>query len=219
MRRAERARLSFSLLAIVALGVPVACGGGTTTSAAPPPTAPTAAGDAGATAPAPNANAPGPLASVFTTDPSALATLLAQAAAAGSAWLGPAAGATPDAAEAGLRAAGAQYAPGLTPEGNVAKATLMEGGHASFSASLDPSKCYAIVAYGSGVTDVDVNLLVPPFYNLLAGQDGMTGAVAVIGASPSFVCPLVALPVPYKIDLYAKRGSGPVAAQLYSKPR
>lgn len=212
-----RARLGFSLLSLVAFGVPLACGSSsTTTSSAPPPTAP-----ATTTAPPPTA-APtaqaGPLASVFTTDPSALAALLASAAAAGSAWLGPAT-ATPDATEAGLRAAAAQYAPGMKPEGEVAKANLTETGHASFTASLDPSKCYAIVAYGSGLADLDVNLLMPPFYNLLAGQDGMTGGTAVIGASPAFICPLVALPVPYKIDLFAKKGGGPIAAQVYSKPK
>lgn len=214
----RRSPIGFSLLATIAFVVPLACGSGTTTTSTPPPVAPTAPLS---TAPPPTA-APtaqaGPLASVFTTDPNALASLLASAAAAGSAWLGPAA-ATPDATEAGLRAAAAQYAPGMKPEGEVAKANLTEGGHASFTASLDPSKCYAIVAYGNGVGDLDVNLLMPPFYNLLAGQDGMTGPNAVIGASPAFVCPLIALPVPYKIDLFAKKGGGPVAAQVYSKPK
>jgi hypothetical protein len=160
----------------------------------------------------------GPLGNVFTTDPNALATLLASAAAASSALLAPPA-ANPDAAETGLRAAAAQYAPGLTPEGEVAKATLAEGAHATFPVTLDPSKCYAIVASGAGLGDVDLSLLVPPFYNLLAAQDGMAGSAAVIGASPSFVCPMIALPVPYKVDILAKKGGGPIAAQLYSKKK
>jgi len=160
----------------------------------------------------------GSLGNVYTTEPNALASLLAAAAAAGSAWVGPAA-AIADRAEAGLRAAAAQYAPGMSPDGQVAKGNLSEGGHINFVVNLEPSKCYALVAYGAGVADLDVNLLAPPFYNMLAGQDGMAGPVAVIGAAPRPMCPIIPLAVPYKIDLHAKKGGGAVAAQLYSKPK
>src|SRR5262249_37507591 len=101
---------------------------------------------------------PAPLGSVYTTDPNALAGLLASAAAAGSAWLGPAA-AMADPAEAGLRMAATKYAAGMSPEGQIAKANLAEGGHVGFVTNMDSSHCYAIVAYGAGVTDMDVNLL------------------------------------------------------------
>lgn len=151
-------------------------------------------------------------------DPNALASLLAAAAAAGSAWLGPAA-AVADPAEAGLRAAALRYAPGMSPDGQVAKGNLSEGGHVGFIVNMEPTKCYAIVAYGVGVTDLDVNLLAPPLYNFLAGQDGMAGPTAVIGASPKPMCPLIPMTVPYKVDLHAKKGGGAVAAQLYSKPK
>jgi len=144
-------------------------------------------------------------AAVPTSDPNALASLLAAAAAAGSAWLGPAA-AIADPAEAGLRAAALKYAPGMSPDGQVAKGNLSEGGHVGFIVNMDPSKCYTIVAYGAGVTDLDVNLLAPPLYNFLAGQDGMTGPTAVIGASPKPMCPISPM----------TRGGG-VAAQLYSR--
>ena len=159
-----------------------------------------------------------PLGSVYTNDPNALAQLLAAAAAAGSAMLGPAA-AMADPAEAGLRTATAKYAPGMTAEGQVAKGNLSEGGHVGFVVNMDATKCYTVVAYGAGVTDLDVNLLAPPFYNVLAGQDGMAGPTAVIGAAPRPMCPLVPLAVPYKSDLYAKKGGGAVAAQVYSKPK
>jgi hypothetical protein len=159
-----------------------------------------------------------PLGSVYTTDPNALASLLAAAAAAGSAWLGPAA-AMADPAEAGLRAAAAQYAPGMSADGQVAKGNLAEGGHIDFVVNMEPTKCYAVVAYGAGVTDLDVNLLAPPLYNILAGQDGMAGPTAVVGAAPRPMCPILPVTVPYKIDLHAKKGGGLVAAQLYSKPK
>lgn len=159
-----------------------------------------------------------PLGGVYTTDPSAIVSLLAAAAAAGSAWLGPAA-AVADPAEAGLRAAAAEHAPGLSPDGQVAKGNLTEGGHIGFVVNMDPSKCYAIVAYGAGVGDLDATLLAPPLYNVIVGQDGMDGPAAVIGAAPRLMCPIVPVTVPYKVDLYAKRGGGMVAAQLYSKPK
>jgi hypothetical protein len=66
---------------------------------------------------------------------------------------------------------------------------------------------------------MDVNLLAPPLYNVLAGQDGMTGPSAVVGAAPKPMCPALPVGVPYKIDLHAKRGGGAVAAQVYSKPK
>ena len=213
-------------LALVAVAVPLACGGsnqdakasfgwssgtdaGAATSPSLPPTPPPSSAPA---------SAAGPLGTVYTADPNALAALLAAAAAAGSAWLGPG-GAAGDPAEAGLRATAAKYAAGMTPDGQVAKGTLTEGGHIDFVVNMDPTKCYAIVAYGAGVADLDINLLAPPFYTVLAGQDGMAGPAAVIGAAPRPMCPVIPVSVPYKIDLVAKKGAGQVAAQLFSKPR
>jgi hypothetical protein len=107
----------------------------------------------------------------------------------------------------------------MTPDNQVAKANLAEGGHSGFLVNMDGSHSYTVVAYGAGVADLDVSLLAPPLYNILAGQDGMAGPTAVIGASPHPMCPIVPLSVPYKVDLFAKHGGGPVAAQVYSKAR
>ncbi len=155
--------------------------------------------------------------SVYTTDPNALAALLAAAAAAGSALLQPMGAGDP--VETGVRAAAAKYAAGMTAEGNMAKGNLAEGGHVGFVFQMDPTKCYTIVGFGIGTTDLDLNLLAPPFYNLLAAQDGMAGPTAVIGAAPRPMCPIAPIAVPYKIDIYAKKGGGLVGAQVYSKPK
>jgi hypothetical protein len=162
----------------------------------------------------------GPLGPVYTTDPNALASILAAAAAAGSAMLAPPGDvATADPAEAGLRAGARKYAPGMSPEGHVAKGNLAEGGHVEFMTQMDPGKCYTIIAYGDGLADMDVNLLAPPLYNIVAGQDGMVGPTAVIGATPNPLCPILPIPIPYKIDLHAKKGGGAVAAQVYVKSK
>lgn len=227
----HRGSLGVLALLAVSVAVPLACGGNNPDAKASfnfnsggsdAGSAPTC--QPGQPCPPPPAASPppsgsaAPLGSVYTTDPNALAALLAAAAAAGSAWLGPG-GAIGDPAEAGLRAAAAKYAPGMSPDGQVAKGNLAEGGHIDFVVNMEPSKCYTIVAFGAGVVDLDVNLLAPPFYNLLAGQDGMAGPTAVIGAAPRPMCPMIPVAVPYKIDLHAKKGGGQVAAQLYSKPR
>jgi hypothetical protein len=105
----------------------------------------------------------------------------------------------------------------MSPEGPIAKGTLFESGHVVFVATMDASKCYAVVAFGAGITELDVNLLGPPLYTSIAAQDGMTGATAVVGASPKLLCPAVPFPFPYKVDLHARIGGGTVAAQLYAK--
>ncbi len=237
MRRCGPA-FGIGALFVTAVLVAVACGGNrqdakvsagfdSSDAGAPPPCTTGTPGTSGQPCSSPMQSCPpgqacapaaAPLGSVHTTDPNALAQLLAAAAAAGSAWLGPAA-AIADPAEAGLRAAASQHAPGMSPEGQVAKGNLAEGGHVGFVVNMEPTKCYAVVAYGAGVTDLDVHLLAPPFYNFVAGQDGMAGPTAVVGAAPKPLCPLIPMAVPYKIDLHAKKGAGQVAAQVYSKAK
>ena len=126
-----------------------------------------------------------------------------------------------DAAEAGLRAQAARVAPGMQPEGDELKQTMTEGQHSVVMFNLQAGKCYAIVGYSpaGGVKDLDLNLLAPPFYNLLAGQDLTHNPTPVIGGAPSPMCPLIAFPLQYKLDVFAKSGSGPVAVQLYSKTK
>ena len=149
-------------------------------------------------------------------DPNALAQLLAAAAAAAIAPMqAPGAG---DDAEKGLREAAEKHAAGMTPDGEIAKGTLSEGGHLGFIVKMEPTKCYTIVAYGAGVDDLDLFMLLPPFYNLLGAHDVSTGSVAVIGSAPK-MCPISPIAVPYKIDMHAKKGGGPVAAQVFSKPK
>ena len=149
-----------------------------------------------------------------------MAQLLAAAAAAATVPMQPAAGSAGanDDTDRGLREAAAKHAAGMTPDGEIAKGTLSEGGHLGFIVKMEPTKCYTIVAYGAGVEDLDLYLLVPPFYNLLGAHDVSTGPVAVIGGSPK-MCPISPIAVPYKIDMHAKRGAGNVVAQVFSKPK
>ena len=187
-----------------------ACGGGESQA---PPSRPVATIAVDASAPPP------PASTVSGADPNALAQLLAAAAAAAVAPMQPAGAASSgDEVDKGLREAAAKHAAGMTPDGEIAKGTLTEGGHLGFITRLEPGKCYTIIAYGAGLEDLDLFLLVPPFYNLLGAHDVSTGPVAVIGGAPK-MCPISPIAVPYKIDMHAKKGGGPVAAQVFSKPK
>lgn len=166
---------------------------------------------AGSAAPANSACPPGQTCSPV--DPNLLAGLLGAA----SAFLAPMGGGDP--VELGIKAAATKYAPGMTPEGQVAKGNAQAGGHVQFIVNMDASHCYTIIGFGVGVQDLDLNLLAPPLYNISAGTDGMAGPTAVIGASPRPLCPAIPVSVPYKVDIYAKTGAGPVGAQVYSKPK
>lgn len=146
-------------------------------------------------------------------DPNILAGLLGAA----SAFLQPMG--VGDPVELGIKAAAAKYAPGMTPEGQIAKGNLQAGGHVQFLVNMDASHCYTGVGFGVGFGDLDLNLLAPPLYNISAGTDGMAGPTAVIGAAPRPLCPAIPIAVPYKVDIYAKSGAGPAGAQVYSKAK
>jgi hypothetical protein len=181
-----------------------------------PPGATAAAPPAG-TAAAPTA----PLGSVTTTDPNQLAALFAQAAAAGQAML-QAPGAVPgDPVELGLAAAAATHAKGEQLQGQIAKANLQEGGHNAFMVTMQPGTCYTIIGFSPAgqVKNVDLHLLAPPFYNVLAGQDTTDNNQAFIGSTPNPMCPVIPLPLQYKVDITARTGSGNVAVGVYTKSK
>lgn len=198
------------------LNANVSFGAGSTSasaSTAPPPTA------AASTTPAPSAT--GPLAPTTTNDPNQLAILMAQAAAAASAMMqNP--GVAGDPIEAGIRLVAAKQAPGMQPDSPIAKGQPMrEGDHVTFIHQFQPGRCYTVVGFSpaGNVVDLDLNLLAPPFFNMLAGQDASHDSMPVIGSGRSAMCPALPMAVPYKIDMVAKRGAGIAGAQVFSRPK
>jgi hypothetical protein len=127
-----------------------------------------------------------------------------------------------DVTEAGLKAQALRYAPNMSAEGQELKQQFTEGQHAEMMVPMQAGKCYAILAFSppGGVKDLDLNLLTPlslPPYSQLAGQDTTHDNVPRIGAAPNFMCPVIAFPLQYKLDVFARAGSGQVAVQVYSK--
>jgi hypothetical protein len=175
-------------------------------------------GQPGQPQPAPTASAPpGPLAP---TDPGSLAGILQgiQNAMTGQTGGGGAAGGG-DVTALGLQAYALKAAPGMQQEQGVMEQPLQQGQHAVVMYTLQAGKCYTIVGFSApgAVQDVDLNLLAPPLYMTLAGQDMTHTNTAAIGAAPSPMCPVVMFPLQYKLVVFARSGSGPVVVQLYSK--
>jgi len=128
---------------------------------------------------------------------------------------------TGDLTDAGLKAQALRVAPGMQPEGDELKQTLSEGQHAVIMITLQAGKCYTVVGFSplGGVKNLDLNMLAPPLYMTLAGQDLTHNNTPTIGASPSPMCPVIMFPLQYKLDVFAQSGSGQVAVQLYSKTK
>ena len=186
-------------------------------TAAPGQPVPTATVPGQAT-PAPSGSAP-PLAP---TDPNSLQGILAGIQGALQGQTKPNSSTQPsgtiaDITDAGLRLQAMRVAPGMQPDGDEMKQSLTQGQHAVQMITLQAGKCYTIVGFSApgAVTDLDLNLLAPPLYMTLAGQDLTHNNTPVIGSTP--MCPVIAFPLQYKLDVFANKGSGVVAVQLFSK--
>ena len=107
----------------------------------------------------------------------------------------------------------------MKPDGAMATGTLKEKGHLEWSLSMAPGKCYAIVGFSptGEIKDLDLHLLSPPFFSMLAGEDTTDDNAPVIGSAPNPMCPVVAVALPYKVDIAAQKGAGHAAVQLFSK--
>jgi len=163
---------------------------------------PVGAPEAGA--PGPGAPGPGPSAPVAT---------------------GPDGGAGASAAEAALDVAllalADVEAPGMKPEGNPLRANVRETEHAEVTVTLLPGHCYTVIAMSppAQITDLQLRLNMMPF-NAEALHSGPKERNPVfIGRGKAPTCPVAPIPIQYKIEVSAKKGSGAVVAQLFSRAR
>jgi hypothetical protein len=169
-------------------------------------------------APAGSQTPPGPLAP---TDPNSLQGILQGLGTALQGTVVPGGALGGDVTDLGLKAYALKVAPGMQPDGDELKQNLTQGQHAVMMVTMQAGKCYTIVGFSApgAVKDVDLNLLAPPLYMTLAGQDLTHNNTPAIGASPSAMCPVIAFPLQYKLDVVARDGAGMVAVQMYSKTK
>ena len=169
--------------------------------------------------PAPTGSAPpGPLAP---TDPNSLQGILQGLQSAFQGTVSPGGGGMGDITSAGLQAFALKAAPGMQQEQGVMEQQMQQGQHAVVMYTLQAGKCYTIVGFSApgAVQDVDLNLLAPPLYMTLAGQDLSHNNTPSIGGASQPMCPVIAFPLQYKLDVFARQGSGTVAVALYSKSK
>jgi hypothetical protein len=151
---------------------------------------------------------------------SAAPSASASAAPSGSAanLLGPGVDAALDAA---IVAQATKDAPGMTAEGPAGHETLQQGGHYGMVVTLQPGKCYTIIAMSAPlqVSELDVHLFMLPL-NIESGHSPPTDKnPAVLGKGAAKTCPISPIPVPYKIDVSARKGAGRVAVAVFSKSK
>ncbi len=171
-------------------------------------------------APAASGSAQSPLPG-FPFDPNSLGQLLGGAGQTGApASQAPAAGGVTDLAGLAIRIAQPQYAPSpMQAEGNMSEDTLAAGQRKDVTLTLSGGKCYTIIGASplGQIQNLNITLLAPPFYNVNAGTDNMTGNTAVIGGGNNPICPITPFPLQYKLAVTATAGQGTFAVQLYSK--
>ena len=123
--------------------------------------------------------------------------------------------------DAAILAQATKDAPGMTAEGGAGHETLQQGGHFGMVVTLQPGKCYTIIAMSAPlqVSELDVHLFMLPL-NLESGHSPPTDKnPAVLGRGAQKTCPVSPIPVPYKIDVSARKGAGRVAVAVFSKSK
>ncbi len=116
----------------------------------------------------------------------------------------------------GLKETSAWFAPGMTAEGPTYTATLAEKGHAKTDVTLRGGRCYVVVGFSRDgqVIDFDLRVWRVPKGTLL-GEDFDDDTTPTIGKPP--IC--LDTDAPVLVELFADKGKGDVAVQVYSKPR
>lgn len=227
MRKGQKVLLAVGLSGCVVPAV-VACGGGNSNQPAPtgsyntwnanqPPPGQTGYAGGPATGPATGYGQPPPGGTMAAPPPG---TTTAPPPATSTA--APSASIPPDLVQTVLTPLASRYAPGMTPEGAPFTGQLAEGQKTSMTVTMTGGRCYTIIGVSPpavGVKDLNLELLTPPLYTLSAGKDNTSSNEAVIGKSPSPTCPILPVPIAYRLDITAAKGAGPVAVQVYSKSK
>ncbi len=131
---------------------------------------------------------------------------------------------TPDIIDQGIEVALRQQAlkyaqKGAMPESQVLRVDLAEGQKAGMVFTLQPNTCYTFLAAGvpGVVSELEVKLLLPPFFTMEAGKG--RGQPAAIGRVPAPICPISPIAIPYRVDVTATKGGGRVGLMVFAKSR
>jgi len=124
--------------------------------------------------------------------------------------------------------ANTQLQPGMVREGNTLAGNFTPGQTLSQAFTIAPGKCYSIVAAGVGPgMEVDITaqasgpVAIPGFnpqFGQAKGKPSATGSTAVLGEKANCIkLALSPIPIQATYVITVTKGSGMVAAQLFSK--
>jgi hypothetical protein len=175
------------------------------------------ASGAAATSEAPSAAPPEttPLAQVLETDSAAIAKIFDAMSSAPPVTLKEKGLTGKDPLAAGIKDTSKKLPAGMKPDGPLGTGKLAEKAHLQAEFTMAAGKCYSILGFSPTVKDLDLYLLLPP--GILSGQDLTDDNKPIIGGPPQPMCPVSKTPVTYKLDIFADKGAGDIAVQLFSK--
>ena len=140
------------------------------------------------------------------------------AAPSSSAALGPALDLAIDTA---IQAAALKNAPGMALEGTVNHQTVAEGGSFNQLVTLQPGRCYTVIAMSAPlqVTTLELKMLAPPIFTVEAGRSAATDKNPAVLGKGKGTCPILPIAVPYRVDTTARKGGGRVGVAVFSKAK
>jgi len=108
----------------------------------------------------------------------------------------------------------------MQADGSAFAAQFQEGQTMEQPLTLQPGKCYTVVAVSMGIQELDAMIAAQPLPQIPPAplaQDNSSGSQAVVGGKGQCFRNAAPIAVPAKVIVKATRGSGQAVAQVYSK--
>ena len=119
-----------------------------------------------------------------------------------------------------LMAYAATEAAGMTPEGPLVAGQFQQGQTLETAVTLNPNKCYTVLAVGAGIQEVDITLVLTtpvPGMNPTLARDSGGGMQASLGGKGNCFPWRMPIAAPAKFVIVATKGGGIAAGQMYVK--
>ncbi len=124
--------------------------------------------------------------------------------------------------DVGITAASSKVAPKMAEEGQPGRATLKEGEHFAMVVTLQPNRCYTFIAFSppGNISQLDMKLLgvaIAVEAGKSSPPDKAFPGLSVMGKTTGAICPILPVPVPYKVDVTATKGAGRMGVKVFSR--